>query len=533
MPRMMNANQGAMLAYGGYAAAGGASRPAPHQALMNFCCGAPTTAADEKARRRSSAAGGLRKNSTLGAGGRKASTADGGEGRKMSTATGRKMSSATPTRQALAARKASTSDGGAGGAAAGGPRKMSAAAKAAIRRKSQGAGEEDASTACSTARSSQFGQVEEVELKLVRADGKSKLQKVNGDLTLAQLFREYAPAEFAGITESEMEILEATKKKPLPLSSTVAQQASMKMGKHLELLFSKKDPPGGGLRRLIDASQLTINSFALGPTVGTGSFGRVRVAKFKSGPVSKEKPFALKIMKKSEVIKTKQVEHIRNEKLVLETLEHPFVVNFVCSFQDPKRLFIVLEYVNGGELFGRLREKGKLPDTEAAFYTAEICMAFEYLHSMHIAYRDLKPENLLLNSKGHIKITDFGFAKKVDKRTFTLCGTPEYLAPEIIQSKGHNEGVDWWALGVLLYEIIAGYPPYEDDNPMMIYQKVLEGKIEFPSHFSKKAKELILGFLTKEPKKRLGCTRNGAADVKKHTFYSDIDWPLLLQMKET
>lgn len=164
----------------------------------------------------------------------------------------------------------------------------------------------------------------------------------------------------------------------------------------------------------------------------------------------------MKMLKKAEVVRLKQVEHINSEKEILAQINHPFLVNLYCTFQDDRNLYMLLEYVVGGELFSHLRRAGKFSNETTMIYAGEIVLALEYLHSLDIIYRDLKPENLLLDEEGHIRITDFGFAKKVEDRTWTLCGTPEYLAPEIIQSKGHGKAVDWWALGILIYEMLAG-----------------------------------------------------------------------------
>jgi len=240
------------------------------------------------------------------------------------------------------------------------------------------------------------------------------------------------------------------------------------------------------------------------------------------------KYFALKILKKSEVIYLKQVEHVKTEKKILEEIQHPYIVNLTGAFQDDKNLYLLLEYVIGGEFFSHLRKAGRFPNDTSVFYSGQVALVFDHLHSMNILYRDLKPENLLLDSEGMCKVTDFGFAKKVDYRTWTLCGTPEYLAPEIILSKGHGKAVDWWALGILMYEMLAGYPPFYDEDPLGIYQKILEGKIKFPWHFDRHSKDLIKKLLTADLTKRLGNLKAGPEDVKKHKWFSSLDWTALL-----
>jgi len=264
---------------------------------------------------------------------------------------------------------------------------------------------------------------------------------------------------------------------------------------------------------------IQLSDFELRDTLGTGSFGRVRLVKYlpqKEG----NNNYALKILKKSEVIYLKQVEHVKTEKKILEEISHPFIVNLMGAFQDDKNLYLMMEYIIGGEFFSHLRKAGRFPNDTARFYAAEITLVFEHLHSLMILYRDLKPENLLLDKNGHCKVTDFGFAKKVEYRTWTLCGTPEYLAPEIILSKGHGKAVDWWALGILMYEMLAGYPPFYDEDPLGIYQKILEGKIKFPWHFDRHSKDLIKKLLTADLTKRLGNLKGGAEDIKKHKWFN-------------
>jgi len=264
----------------------------------------------------------------------------------------------------------------------------------------------------------------------------------------------------------------------------------------------------------------SVDEFEMFDTLGTGTFGRVRLVQYKQ----ESSYYALKILKKSEIIRLKQVDHIKSEVTLLRQLNHPFIVNLLGHFQDEKKLYMVLEYVHGGELFSHLRREGRFPDDTSRYYAAEIVLAFAYMHSMNIVYRDLKPENLLISTSGHMKITDFGFAKQIEDKTWTLCGTPEYLAPEIIQSKGHGKPVDWWALGILCFEMLAGYPPFYDENPFGIYQKILQGKIDFPRQFDPKAKDLIKKLLTGDKTKRLGSLKNGPDDIKNHKWFTKTNW---------
>jgi serine/threonine protein kinase len=194
---------------------------------------------------------------------------------------------------------------------------------------------------------------------------------------------------------------------------------------------------------------------------------------------------------------------------------------------------MVLEYIVGGEFFTHLRKAGRFDNATAKFYAAQIVMIFEYLHEQDFIYRDLKPENLLLDNVGYIKITDFGFAKRVAFKTYTLCGTPEYIAPEVLLNKGHGKGVDWWTLGILIYETLAGQPPFVDDDPMGIYQQILAGKLNFPRYFDRNAKNLIKKLLIADLTKRYGCLKNGAADVKNHKWLNTIPYADLYQKKPT
>lgn len=255
-------------------------------------------------------------------------------------------------------------------------------------------------------------------------------------------------------------------------------------------------------------------------TVGTGTFGRVQLVRDKASSSF----FALKVMRIPDVIRLKQQQHVQNEKEVLQEVTHPFLVQLLWTSHDARFLYMLMEFVPGGELFTYLRNRGRFSGSAGVFYSAEIVCAIEYLHSKSIVYRDLKPENILLDRDGHIKLTDFGFAKKLVDRTWTLCGTPEYLAPEVIQSKGHGTAVDWWALGILIFEMLSGFPPFFDDNPFGIYQKILAGKIDFPRHLDFTVKDLIRKLLVVDRTRRLGNMKNGADDIKRHRWFRTVDW---------
>lgn len=271
----------------------------------------------------------------------------------------------------------------------------------------------------------------------------------------------------------------------------------------------------------------SIADFDIGVTLGTGSFGRVRFATH--GGTNQH--FAIKMLRKSDVIRYHQVEHISSEKEILNELsrdQHPFIVNLAASFQDSCYIYMVIECVIGGEFFSHLRNAVKFPNQTAKFFAAHVVEIFEHLHSKDIIYRDLKPENLLLDTAGYLKITDFGFAKVVSFKTYTLCGTPEYIAPEVLLNKGHGKGVDWWTLGILMYEMLVGDPPFLDEDPMGIYQQILTGKVRFTRSYDKCAKSLTKKLLTSDLTKRYGCLKQGASDIKMSKWFHDMNWDALL-----
>jgi protein kinase A len=235
----------------------------------------------------------------------------------------------------------------------------------------------------------------------------------------------------------------------------------------------------------------------------------------------------MKVLQKTEVIRLRQVEHVKAERRILSRVRHPFIVDLYATFQDSLNIYMLLSYVPGGELFTHLRRAGRFSPDVTRFYLATIVLALKYLHSFNIIYRDLKPENLLLDNRGYLRLTDFGFAKVVDDRTWTLCGTPEYLAPEIIQSDGHGKPADWWACGVLAYEMMVGHPPFFDETAYGIYDRILKGKIQWPRDMDPLSRNLIRGFLNPDRTQRLGNLLAGADDILDHPWFRGVDWGAL------
>ncbi|UJR26501.1 hypothetical protein I4U23_007828 [Adineta vaga] len=264
-----------------------------------------------------------------------------------------------------------------------------------------------------------------------------------------------------------------------------------------------------------------LEDFELIRTIGTGSFGRVLLVTHRQNDGEK---VAMKILDKQVVVKMKQVDHTLAEKKILQALSCPFIVKLMYTFKDNSYLYLGLEYAPGGEMFTHLRAFGRYTEDMTRFYAAQIVLAFEYLHHLGVIYRDLKPENLLFSADGYLKMTDFGFAKRVKDRTWTLCGTPEYLAPEIILSRGYNKGVDYWALGVLMYEMSAGYPPFFADQPIQIYEKIVSGRVRFPNHFTVDLKDLLKNLFQVDLTRRYGNLKSGVRDIKEHRWFKDMDF---------
>ncbi|KAG8435073.1 hypothetical protein GDO86_013148 [Hymenochirus boettgeri] len=266
-------------------------------------------------------------------------------------------------------------------------------------------------------------------------------------------------------------------------------------------------------------------------TLGTGGFGRVELVKLKDEDMT----FALKCIKKKHVVDTHQQEHVYWEKNILQQINCPFIIRLYRTFRDAKYVYMLLEVCLGGELWSILRDSGSFEEGTARFCIGCVLEAFDYLHSRGIVYRDLKPENLLLDSEGYVKMVDFGFAKKIGpgKKTWTFCGTPEYVAPEIIMNKGHDFGADYWSLGILIYELLTGSPPFSGTDPIKIYNMVLKGieKVDFPHRIGRRSEDLIRRLCRINPAERLGNRKSGISDIRKHKWFQGFNWEGLRNRK--
>ncbi len=265
--------------------------------------------------------------------------------------------------------------------------------------------------------------------------------------------------------------------------------------------------------------------FELLKVLGRGSFGKVIQVRRKKGG----KVYAMKILKKKAIVRRDQVEHTLSERSILQSLQHPFLMKLRFAFQTPEKLYFVLDFYRGGELFFHLKNQRTFPIALAKLYVGEIALALGHLHSLGWIFRDLKPENILLDDDGHVCLTDFGLSTQIipNGKSHTFCGTPEYLAPEIVDgTTGHDKAVDWWSLGILLYELTVGIPPFYSHNQNEMYIAIKEAPVKFPESIPEPCQDIILGLLDRVPEKRLG-SKNDVEDIKTHRFYNDIDWKKL------
>jgi serine/threonine protein kinase/CRP-like cAMP-binding protein len=285
-------------------------------------------------------------------------------------------------------------------------------------------------------------------------------------------------------------------------------------------------PKTASIDRSIDFKDLTKLRI-----LGVGTFGKVWLAKHNTS----SKPYALKMLNKREIIGHHQVEGVIREKNIMTSIDHPFVIRLVSTYQDEKHLYMLLELVQGGELFSVIHtETGDgIANANSRFYAACILESLAHLHHRHISYRDLKPENILINSLGYCILVDLGFAKIVMDKTYTLCGTPEYLAPEIILSKGHDKGVDYWAFGVLIYEMLVGRSPFYSygTDQVSLFKRIVQVKYSFPpgSVVNEIAQDLIQRLIVRRQSNRFGCLARADADIRDHAWFDPISTEKLLQ----
>uniref|UniRef100_A0A8B9QU90 Protein kinase C n=1 Tax=Anas platyrhynchos TaxID=8839 RepID=A0A8B9QU90_ANAPL len=291
---------------------------------------------------------------------------------------------------------------------------------------------------------------------------------------------------------------------------------------------SLTEPDLGGEQRQVQQEvqvqlKLTIEDFVLHKMLGKGSFGKVFLAELKST----DQYFAVKALKKDVVLMDDDVECTMVEKRVLSLAwEHPFLTHVFCTFQTKENLFFVMEYLNGGDLMFHIQNCHKFDLPRATFYAAEIICGLQFLHSKGIIYRDLKLDNVLLDNEGHIKIADFGMCKENmfgDAKTSTFCGTPDYIAPEILLGQKYNTSVDWWSFGVLLYEMLIGQSPFHGQDEEELFQSIRMDNPFYPRWLDKDAKDILVKLFVREPERRLGSKGN----IRQHAFFREINWEAL------
>jgi len=290
-----------------------------------------------------------------------------------------------------------------------------------------------------------------------------------------------------------------------------------------QLLIDKNNTQNNEDKSELSTIKLSYLDFDPLYLIGTGSLGKVILVRYKKN----KNIYAMKELSKSKIKINKQEEHSKSERDLMIELTSPFIVNIKFAFQDETKLYIVSEFLQGGDMFYHMHHSTiNFTENTVKFYIIELILAIEFLHENNVIYRDLKPENILMNSEGHIKISDFGLSKKLENqkdKAYTLCGTLQYLAPEILKNKGYDKSVDWWSLGCIYYEMLTGNLPFKT-NGNKINLDVFEEKIDFDENMNPLLINLISQLLNVNPKKRLGYGAQDAKKIKEHQYFNDVDW---------
>jgi len=287
--------------------------------------------------------------------------------------------------------------------------------------------------------------------------------------------------------------------------------------------------------------KLTLDDFEIRRVLGTGGFGKVFLVSKTSG-AQKGKFYAMKVLKKAVIVRNKETKEVEREinfyaKLerdVLASVRHPFIVDLKYAFQARNKVYLIMEYLAGGELFMQLQKERMLMEDTAIFYLSQVLLALEHLHTQGIIYRDLKPENVMLDRRGHVKLTDFGCIKESsnEELNYTFCGTVEYMAPEIINKSGrHGKEVDWWSFGILIHDMLTGSPPFTGNNRKTITDRVLRGKLQLKNYLTPNAKDIIKRLLNRSVEKRLGAGERDALAIKEHRFFTGVSWDQVLERR--
>lgn len=273
-----------------------------------------------------------------------------------------------------------------------------------------------------------------------------------------------------------------------------------------------------------------ISDFAIIRELGRGAFGKVSLIR----DTSTSKNFAMKAMEKRKIIQSKRLQNVKYEKMVLQSNNSPQTIFLESYINDEDQVYFVTPFVCGGDLYHHLVQMEEFNETTARFYTAQVILGLEYLHNVNIIYRDIKPENILIDHTGYIKLADFGFAKPLKKdRTYTFCGTSEYVAPEVILGTGYGFASEWWSLGIFAFEMNCGHTPFYNSDTMKMFSKICKGKYKIPSHFSSNLEDLVTELLQVKLSKRLGNLKGGVSDIKNHNWLKVVNWMALLCRKMT